>query len=60
MQFFINLDDKCAQLDGMGFIPFGKVVKGMDVVDIIAKQPRMQRPPDQECHHQERDHHRGK
>ena len=40
MQFFINLDDQCARLDGMGFIPFGKVVKGMDVVDIIAKQPR--------------------
>jgi peptidyl-prolyl cis-trans isomerase B (cyclophilin B) len=40
MQFFINLDDKCARLDGMGFIPFGKVVKGMEVVDVIAKQPR--------------------
>mgnify|MGYP001256757252 CR=1 FL=1 len=39
-QFFINLDDKCARLDQMGFIPFGKVVKGMEVVDIIAKQPR--------------------
>ncbi len=40
MQFFINLDDKCARLDAMGFIPFGKVVAGMDVVDKIAKQPR--------------------
>jgi peptidyl-prolyl cis-trans isomerase B (cyclophilin B) len=40
MQFFINLDNTCARLDGMGFIPFGKVVKGMDVVDVIAKQPR--------------------
>ncbi len=40
MQFFINLDDKCARLDQMGFIPFGKVVKGMEVVDLIAKQPR--------------------
>lgn len=39
-QFFINLDDKCARLDQMGFIPFGKVVKGMEVVDVIAKQPR--------------------
>jgi cyclophilin family peptidyl-prolyl cis-trans isomerase len=39
-QFFINLDDKCARLDQMGFIPFGKVVKGMEVVDAIAKQPR--------------------
>ena len=40
MQFFINLDNTCARLDGMGFIPFGKVVKGMDVVDVIARQPR--------------------
>ena len=40
MQFFINLDDKCARLDQMGFIPFGKVAKGMEVVDVIAKQPR--------------------
>jgi len=39
-QFFINLDDKCARLDAMGFVPFGKVVKGMEVVDIITKQPR--------------------
>jgi cyclophilin family peptidyl-prolyl cis-trans isomerase len=39
-QFFINLDDGCARLDGMGFIPFAKVVKGMDVVDAIARQPR--------------------
>jgi cyclophilin family peptidyl-prolyl cis-trans isomerase len=39
-QFFINLDDKCARLDQMGFIPFGKVTRGMDVVDAIAKQPR--------------------
>lgn len=40
MQFFINLDNTCARLDGMGFIPFGKVVRGMDVVDAIARQPR--------------------
>ncbi|MBI5806422.1 peptidylprolyl isomerase [candidate division TA06 bacterium] len=39
-QFFINLDDGCARLDGMGFIPFARVVKGMEVVDTIAKQPR--------------------
>ena len=39
-QFFINLDDKCARLDGMGFIPFARVVKGLEVVDKIAKQPR--------------------
>ena len=31
-QFFINLADN-ANLDGMGFSPFGKVVEGMDVVD---------------------------
>ena len=30
-QLFINLDDN-AQLDSMGFPPFGKVVEGMDVV----------------------------
>lgn len=39
-QFFINLDDQCARLDQMGFIPFGRVVRGMEVVDKIAKQPR--------------------
>lgn len=33
-QLFINLADN-TQLDGMGFAPFGKVVKGMDVVDKI-------------------------
>jgi peptidyl-prolyl cis-trans isomerase A (cyclophilin A) len=31
-QFFINLQDN-ARLDAMGFSPFGKVTKGMDVVD---------------------------
>ena len=31
-QFFINLADN-ANLDSMGFSPFGKVVEGMDVVD---------------------------
>jgi len=39
-QFFINLDDGCARLDGMGFIPFARVVKGIEVVDKIASQPR--------------------
>jgi len=31
-QIFINLGDN-ANLDGMGFSPFGKVISGMDVVD---------------------------
>ena len=35
-QMFINFGDN-AQLDGMGFSPFGKVVSGMDVVDRIFK-----------------------
>ena len=33
-QVFINFVDN-ANLDGMGFAPFGKVVEGMDVVDAI-------------------------
>lgn len=33
-QLFINFADN-ANLDGMGFSPFGKVVEGMDVVDKI-------------------------
>lgn len=33
-QLFINFGDN-ANLDGMGFSPFGKVVSGMDVVDKI-------------------------
>ena len=33
-QFFINLGNN-ARLDGMGFTPFGRVVKGMDVVEKI-------------------------
>jgi peptidyl-prolyl cis-trans isomerase A (cyclophilin A) len=33
-QFFINFADN-ANLDGMGFSPFGKVTEGMDVVDKI-------------------------
>jgi len=33
-QFFINFADN-VNLDGMGFSPFGKVTKGMDVVDKI-------------------------
>lgn len=34
VQFFINLGDN-ANLDAMGFTPFGKVIEGMDVVDEI-------------------------
>ncbi len=33
-QVFINFSDN-ANLDGMGFAPFGKVVSGMDIVDKI-------------------------
>jgi len=33
-QFFINYADN-SRLDGMGFSPFGKVIKGMEVVDAI-------------------------
>ena len=33
-QVFINFVDN-KNLDGMGFAPFGKVIKGMDVVDQI-------------------------
>ncbi len=35
-QLFINFGNN-ANLDGMGFSPFGKVVQGMDVVDRIFK-----------------------
>lgn len=42
-QFFINLVDNSSQLDypknGGGYAVFGKVVKGMEVVDKIAKVP---------------------
>jgi len=43
-QVFINFRDN-TQLDGMGFSPFGKVVKGMDVVEAINAQYREE--PDQ-------------
>ena len=33
-QFFINLVDN-ANLDAMGFVPLGRVVQGMDVVDSL-------------------------
>jgi peptidyl-prolyl cis-trans isomerase A (cyclophilin A) len=32
-QIFVNSSDENVQLDGMGFAPFGTVVKGVDVVD---------------------------
>ena len=38
MQFFVNLVDNTS-LDGMGFIPFGEVTSGMEVVDKIARVP---------------------
>jgi len=34
-QVFISLSDKNTRLDSMGFAPFGKIVKGMEVVDAI-------------------------
>lgn len=34
-QVFINLSDTNNRLDSMGFAPFGKVIKGMEVVDAI-------------------------
>lgn len=43
-QVFINYRDN-TQLDGMGFSPFGKVIKGMEVVEAINAQYREQ--PDQ-------------
>ncbi|MBI5554909.1 MAG: peptidylprolyl isomerase [Elusimicrobia bacterium] len=38
-QFFINLNDNLG-LDQYGFIPFGKVTEGMEVVNKIAQQTR--------------------
>ena len=38
-QFFINQGNNAA-LDAYGFIPFAKVVKGMEIVDKIIQQPR--------------------
>lgn len=34
-QVFINFNDRNAQLDSSGFAPFGKVTKGMSVVDSL-------------------------
>jgi peptidyl-prolyl cis-trans isomerase A (cyclophilin A) len=35
-QVFINFKDN-GRLDGMGFSPFGKIIKGMDIVDSLYK-----------------------
>lgn len=43
-QVFINYRDN-TQLDGMGFSPFGKIIKGMEVVEAINAQYREE--PDQ-------------
>jgi peptidyl-prolyl cis-trans isomerase A (cyclophilin A) len=34
-QIFVNYADKNAFLDGQGFTPFGKITKGMDVIDSL-------------------------
>jgi peptidyl-prolyl cis-trans isomerase B (cyclophilin B) len=50
-QFFINVSDnafldfRAATPDGYGYTVFGKVVKGMDVVNRIVKVPTATRPP---------------
>ena len=50
-QFFINVSDntgldyRAATPDGYGYAVFGKVVKGMDVVNRIVKVPTADRPP---------------
>ena len=50
-QFFINvadnafLDFRAPTQDGYGYAVFGKVVKGMDVVNRIVKVPTATRPP---------------
>lgn len=44
-QLFINYGDN-SRLDGMGFAPFGKVVKGMEAVDAINSESR-ERPNQQ-------------
>ena len=50
-QFFVNLSDnafldfRAATPDGYGYAVFGKVVKGMDVVNRIAKVPTGTRAP---------------
>ncbi|MEW6685410.1 MAG: peptidylprolyl isomerase [Candidatus Edwardsbacteria bacterium] len=41
-QFFINLKDN-TRLDAFGFIPFGKVIQGMEVVEKIEKAKRDER-----------------
>jgi peptidyl-prolyl cis-trans isomerase A (cyclophilin A) len=38
-QFFINVKDNDFLDQGDGYAVFGKVVKGMDVVDIIVNSP---------------------
>ena len=48
-QFFINVADNESlnhpKPDGHGYAVFGKVVKGMDIVDRIAKSPNGPKPP---------------
>jgi cyclophilin family peptidyl-prolyl cis-trans isomerase len=50
-QFFINvadnrrLDFRSPDPGGIGYVAFGKVIDGMDVVDKIAKMPKGGKPP---------------
>jgi peptidyl-prolyl cis-trans isomerase A (cyclophilin A) len=57
-QIFVNLGEN-AQLDGMGFSPFGKVISGMDVVDKLYADYG-DGPPDGHGPDQDRIQHEGK
>lgn len=68
VQFFVNLKDNSFlnhrttnDPQGWGYTVFGKVSKGMDVVDKIAKPHRqcrlLRKRSDDACHHPERQNH---
>ena len=42
-QFFVNVKDNDFLDQGDGYAVFGKVVKGMDVVDVIVNSPTTKR-----------------
>jgi cyclophilin family peptidyl-prolyl cis-trans isomerase len=58
-QFFINVVDNAFSTtrprDGWGYAVFGKVVKGMDVVQKIAKVPTGDAGPTERARHADRD-----